>query len=214
MKTKICGKCKEEKDICFFGRDKKTKDGLKWSCNECRKLESKLYRENNKEKRSETLKKFYEKNKEKELLRFKTYRENNKEKRKETIQKSNKKNRIKRNESARNWKKSARLNDPKYKLICNLRTRTKHFLLRKNFNKNCSTKELVGCTPEFLKEHMEKQFKDGMTWENYGFYGWHIDHIIPLSSAKTDEELYKLCHYSNLQPLWANENLSKGSKIL
>jgi hypothetical protein len=91
MKTKICGKCKEERDICFFGRDKKTKDGLKWSCNECRKLESKLYRENNKEKRSETLKKFYEKNKEKELLRFKTYRENNKEKRKETIQKSNKK---------------------------------------------------------------------------------------------------------------------------
>jgi hypothetical protein len=61
---------------------------------------------------------------------------------------------------------------------------------------------------------MEKQFKNEMTWENYGFYGWHIDHIIPLSSAKNEEELYKLCHYTNLQPLWAKENLSKGAKIL
>jgi hypothetical protein len=83
-----------------------------------------------------------------------------------------------------------------------------------NITKKNKTFDIVGCTPEFLKEHIEKQFKEGMSWDNYGFYGWHIDHIIPLSSAKTDEELYKLCHYSNLQPLWANENLSKGSKIL
>jgi hypothetical protein len=51
-----------------------------------------------------------------------------------------------------------------------------------------------------------------MTWENQG--KWHIDHIIPLSSAKTEKEMYKLCHYTNLQPLWAFDNLSKGSKIL
>jgi hypothetical protein len=65
---------------------------------------------------------------------------------------------------------------------------------------------------EFLKKHLEIQFIEGMSWENQG--KWHIDHKIPLSSAKTEEEVYKLCHYTNLQPLWAEDNLKKGSKIL
>ena len=86
------------------------------------------------------------------------------------------------------------------------------FLKVKNIRKKNKTFEIVGCTPEFLKEHLEKQFVDGMTWENRG--EWHIDHKIPLSSAKTEEELYKLCHYANLQPLWAEENLKKGNKII
>lgn len=214
METKICRKCKEERDICLFGKTKQNKDGLKSYCNECRKIESKKYRNENSEKRKETLKKFYENNKEKELLRFKKYRKENPEKRKETCTKYNKNNREKINESARLWKKNARLNNPIYKLISNLRERTKDYLTYKVVNPSSSIKDIVGCSPEFLKEHIEKQFKDGMTWDNYGFYGWHIDHIIPLSSAKNEEELYKLCHYTNLQPLWAKENLSKGSKII
>jgi hypothetical protein len=51
-----------------------------------------------------------------------------------------------------------------------------------------------------------------MNWDNYSFRGWHIDHIIPLTSAKNEEELIKLCHYTNLQPLWAKDNLSKGGR--
>ena len=62
------------------------------------------------------------------------------------------------------------------------------------------------------KEHLENQFKEGMTWHNRS--EWHIDHIVPLSSANNEEELYKLCHYTNLQPLWAEENLKKSNKIL
>ena len=73
---------------------------------------------------------------------------------------------------------------------------------------------MIGCSPQFLKEHLEKQFKDGMNWENYGLYGWHIDHIIPLSSAQNEDDIYKLCHYTNLQPLWAKDNLSKGNRII
>ena len=65
--------------------------------------------------------------------------------------------------------------------------------------------------PEFLKEHLESQFIDGMGWDNR--VEWHIDHIIPLSSAKTEDELYRLCHYTNLQPLWAEDNLKKGNKF-
>ena len=52
-----------------------------------------------------------------------------------------------------------------------------------------------------------------MSWETHSLYGWHIDHIIPLSSAKTEEEIYQLCHYTNLQPLWAEDNLKKGDKL-
>jgi hypothetical protein len=81
-----------------------------------------------------------------------------------------------------------------------------------DITKKNKTFDIVGCNPLQLKEHLEKQFVDGMTWENKG--DWHIDHIIPLSSAKTEDELYKLCHYTNLQPLWAIDNIKKGKKIL
>ena len=72
----------------------------------------------------------------------------------------------------------------------------------------------MGCSPQFLKEYLENQFTEGMSWDNHSQYGWHIDHIIPLSSANTEEEIYNLCHYTNLQPLWAEENLRKSDKIL
>ena len=210
MNTKICGACKIEKGFECFGKDKKTKTGYKWACHDCRKIESKKYRENNKERRSKTVKDYYENNKEKELLRFKKYREDNKEKRAETLKKSN----LKHKDRIKQWDKNKRQTDPVYKLSCSVRNRLRSFLRSKNMTKNHPTFELVGCTPQELKEHLEKQFREGMTWENHGKYGWHIDHIIPLSSATTEEELYKLCHYTNLQPLWAEENLSKGNRIL
>ena len=94
-----------------------------------------------------------------------------------------------------------------------MRSRLCNYLKSNNITKKNKTFDIVGCTPEFLKEHLENKFKEGMSWENHDLYGWHIDHIIPLSSAKTEEEIYKLCHYSNLQPLWAGDNLSKGNKV-
>jgi hypothetical protein len=72
--------------------------------------------------------------------------------------------------------------------------------------------DIVGCTQEFLKEYIENKFVDGMTWENQG--EWHIDHRIPLSSANSEDEIYKLCHYTNLQPLWGEDNRIKSNKIL
>ena len=72
---------------------------------------------------------------------------------------------------------------------------------------------MLGCSIDSLKRHLSKKFKIGMSWDNYGIHGWHIDHIIPLSSAKTIEDIEKLCHYTNLQPLWAKDNLQKSNKI-
>lgn len=214
METKICSKCKEEKEIINFGLDKRSKSGYRSTCNDCRKIESKEYREKYPKKRKDTITKYYQNNKDKELLRFKIYRETNSEKRKETCRKYVENNRDKHNEYSKKWKKNERIKNPKYKLISNLRERTKEFLNYKIYNKNSTIVSVIGCSPQYLKEHIEKQFKDGMSWDNYGYYGWHIDHIIPLSSANTEEEVYQLCHYTNLQPLWAKENLSKGNKII
>jgi hypothetical protein len=97
-----------------------------------------------------------------------------------------------------------------YRLRRNLSTRTRNALKVSGFNKNSNIKEILGAELERVKQHLESQFKEGMTWGNRS--QWHIDHIIPLASAKTPEELILLCHYMNLQPLWAFDNLSKGDR--
>ena len=65
-----------------------------------------------------------------------------------------------------------------------------------------------------IQKYLESQFLEGMCWDNYGIYGWHIDHKIPLCSAKNETELLKLFHYTNLQPLWAEDNLKKNGNLI
>ena len=104
--------------------------------------------------------------------------------------------------------------DPYFRLVMNLRRRIRHAL--KGENKSAKSRELIGCTIEELWKQLEKNFKPGMTKENYGHLTWHVDHIIPCSSFDlSDPEQQKKCfHYTNLQPLWASDNLSKGKKII
>jgi hypothetical protein len=104
-----------------------------------------------------------------------------------------------------------RREDPIWNLIHRLRVRTNSIFKAKDWKKENKTYELLGCTGHTLKNHLESQFVQGMTWENKG--KWHLDHIIPLSSAKTEDELFKLCHYTNLQPLWGEDNLKKGNRM-
>jgi len=82
--------------------------------------------------------------------------------------------------------------------------------------KSVKTEKLIGITIKELKSYLESRFQDGMTWDNYGFYGWHIDHIRPLSSfdLKIPEEQKEAFHYTNLQPLWAKDNLRKHSNYI
>ena len=103
-----------------------------------------------------------------------------------------------------------RSNDPLFKMTGNLRSRTKEAFKRSRWNKTSTNKELLGCSFETAHKHLEIQFTEGMSWDNYG--EWHIDHIIPLCAANTEEELITLCNHKNLQPLWAFDNLSKNGK--
>ena len=206
MNTKICSKCNIEKDVCNFHKWKYGPDGYKRICKECRNIESKTYYNNNDEniklkvsnyrkdnpdKVKELKKRIYERDKERILMVVKTYRENNRQKRNE-------------------YNKNRKIVDPIYNLKHLMNSRMRIFMKSQNITKKNKTFEIVGCSPKELKEHLENQFKNGMTWDNQG--EWHIDHIIPLSSGNTEEEIIKLCHYTNLQPLWAIDNMKKGSK--
>lgn len=111
------------------------------------------------------------------------------------------------------WHQKKLLNDPEYKVMRNLRRRI-HTVITREYKKRNRSKDLVGCSKEDLVIHLEKQFKDGMSWDNYGRKGWHIDHIRPVCSFNlTKVEEQKVCfHYTNLQPLWAEENQKKGGR--
>lgn len=107
--------------------------------------------------------------------------------------------------------------DINFKLRRLFRCRIKYAIKKgSNAKKAYGTEKLIGCTFQEAREHIEKQFKVGMTWENHGRYGWHIDHIIPCASFDlTDIEQQKKCfNYTNLQPLWAEENIAKGARLL
>lgn len=103
-------------------------------------------------------------------------------------------------------------NDFLFNMIDRSRTRIKLAFRNRGFTKKSKASEILGCSWQELKEYIESKFVDGMNWENRHL--WHIDHKIPLATAKTEEGVYKLCHYTNLQPLWAEDNLRKGSKLI
>ena len=108
------------------------------------------------------------------------------------------------------YKKDRKKNDPFFRLKENLRRRLRSALKSKSWRKTTKFYQYIGCTLEEFKLYLEAKFTEGMTWDNYG--KWHIDHIIPMDSANTEEELIKLCHYTNLQPLWAVDNMKKSNK--
>lgn len=112
----------------------------------------------------------------------------------------------------KNYYKERRLKDHLFALKSRYRVRITDIFRRMGFTKKAKSLEMLGCDWDTLKQFIESKFVEGMSWENRD--QWHIDHVIPLASAKTEECLIELCHYSNLQPLWASENMSKGSKII
>lgn len=119
----------------------------------------------------------------------------------------------KRRSKTREHNKARRHRDPAYRLTINMRRRV-HDMLSKGL-KSAATFELVGCTPKQLKEYLESLFTAGMSWENYAYYGWHVDHKTPLAAYDmTDPAQQRIAfHYSNLQPLWWRDNLTKNAKL-
>lgn len=178
-----CNKCRLIKPANQFHRNKMIFGGLNERCKECRKADTEAA---------------YLKHNEKIKKRTLEYYKNNIDK-----------IRI----SMRKRAKERRKNDVLWVLKRRLRNRLYYALKRNEWKKDTGFNQYLGCDLEELKQHLEKQFKPGMTWENRSSV-WDIDHIIPLSVAKTPEEIYKLCHYTNLAPLEKYENrVTKRDKV-
>jgi len=114
-------------------------------------------------------------------------------------------------------KKEREGTEPLYKFYNNVRRNIKRSFFRNNtlkFKKTLKSEIIIGCSlPEFAK-YILLQCPEGTTFENFGQFGYHLDHIIPISLAKTQEEVEKLCHYTNYQPLWCTDNIIKSNKII
>jgi hypothetical protein len=193
MEEKICNICKGQKGISEFNKSSQHKSGFRNYCKKCQKEMSFKYKERLGDELKNKKKKWQEENKEKvKESRRKTYLKHGKRISREKYQRTK--------------------SSPVKYLKMLMRRRILGILNSKNMKKKLKCESIVGCSYSDLKLHLESKFQPDMTWENQG--DWHIDHIIPLSSAQTEDEIYRLCHYTNLQPLWAEDNLKKGNKII
>lgn len=213
----MCSRCKVIKLETEFYFSKR--DGYCSPCKEC----ARAYQTKIRPSRKEYMDEYQEKNKEK-LQKYRHERyiakkeagefETEEFKAKEVVyrKRTYEKNKHKYRKRSSAYHKKRRQTDPMFRLAMNLRKRTNVAIRKKYWNKLNSAHKFLGCSLEELRFHIESQFREGMSWENYG--KWHLDHIIPLVSAKTVDEIYELCHYTNLQPLWAEENARKNAKII
>lgn len=203
---KECTNCNIIKPLDQFSKDIRYKLGVKSWCKECDKKKSLEYYYNNKESVELTRQEYVKTEKYKQTRQ--KYLEDNREE----INRVKKLYKINNREKYLQEKKDyyqRKKNDPIFALTKRLRQGIYRSLRGVKLK---SSLDILGCTQEEFKIHIENQFTEGMSWDN--LEDIHIDHIIPISSAETIEEVYKLNHYTNLQPLWAKDNLSKYNKII
>lgn len=213
--TKKCAKCKNIVDRCGFNVI--TSNG-NWTidswCKSCRLEYSAKRRKANREKIRLAAGIYRDKNRESLCLKQKVYYQKRSDYIKKYVSGYVKRNQNRYNALSRARSRKRRKADPAYRTLCNTRSRFRHAL--KNNTKCSSTKELIGCSIEFLLRHLESLWSPGMSWDNYGFGDdkWHIDHIRPCASFDfSDPNQQKECfNWKNLQPLWQTENLQKSSK--
>jgi len=214
---KICIKCLQEKSILDFNKDKRSQDGYRSHCKECRNKIKKKYRETHKTEIQKAAKTYYKNNKEKLKAQISEYQRKKYAKtRDKLIQKTmewKRKNPDKVAAARKRYNKSRRIQ---------VRISTSiHNALKIRGSSKAGQKtwgEILNYTVEDLKKHLELQFESGMSWSNYGVGPdkWSIDHIVPDShftySSIKDEGFQRSWSLENLQPMWFNENSSKGNR--
>jgi hypothetical protein len=217
---KKCSTCKQEKSFELFSKNKSQKDGYSNRCKVC----VKEFYINNKSKILCKNKEYYEKNKETIINHIIKYKLINKE----IIKKQSKEYYEKNKEKIKNYRENNKENARKYQNeYCIKRKKTDNIFrlscaIRSNicgsfkrgtnqFRKDARTEKILGCTIEEFIIYISNKFEKGMSLDNYG--KWHLDHIHPVSLAKTEEEILRLNHYTNFQPLWAIDNIIKSNKI-
>jgi hypothetical protein len=209
METKICKDCLIEYPLDQLKQNKRYEDGYEPRCKKCNTIRTKKYRANNinkvRAKGRERAKKYRE---DPQYIAYVAqWRIDNKEQIKAYNQTPKAKKRI------REYNKEKYHTDPINKLKHTINSRFNKAIKIGGYKKKSRLNEIIGCSWEQLNSHLEKQFDKKMNWDNHGTY-WETDHIIPLASAKNEDEIYKLSHYTNLQPLYWKDNREKSDKII
>lgn len=228
--SKKCCACGAIKGLACFHKDQKSKDGVSYCCKECAIEKTHKWYSRNRERAIERRKEYYAKNREEAIKkahewcinnpdkRFKIHRKwydaNKEEKKvKDKIRLVEKREHIR--EVARRYYRIKR-QDVRIRLSYNM-SRAMHHVLKKGKKNNRHWESLAGYSRDELMKHLEKQFLPGMSWDNYGVRGWHIDHIIPKSAFNftdiEDIDFKKCWELKNLRPLWATDNIVKGAKV-
>lgn len=198
---KRCSCCGEEKSLDQFHKRSSRPSGRASHCKECRKKKENSRYIANRERIIRKQRKYNEKNRDVINAKRRIYVAKNKEKVKAYY--------LENRDSINDYMRRRR-QIPEVRLAENIRRRINYALSVGRFDKKGKTQDILGCTWEELVSHLESQFEEGMTWENMG--KWEIDHIIPYASAKSEEEVIRLSHYTNIRPLWRKENRQKGGK--
>jgi hypothetical protein len=219
---KLCIKCSQEKPIEEFGQDKNSPDGRRCECKLCRSVYEKRLYEASKSKYRARIDRWKDKHREEVRASGRRYYKDNKD-----VYREYKRNNP---DEVRRWNKlghekfhkkyphyqgeygkKRRKTDFTFRIVGNLRSRLSQAI--HGLTKSAKTKELIGCSVESLMAHLGKKFLPGMSWDNYG--EWHIDHIVPCAvfDLSKSEEQRKCFHFSNLQPLWAEDNWRKNKKV-
>lgn len=213
--TKVCSSVQcimagQEQPISNFQKDNSQVDRLNRHCSDCKRRFSKLDRQKYGGKRRSQEAEYRQTPSRKESDR-KHYQKH----RQELAQKE-KLRRPSHREDINRRARDRRQRDPLERVKASLRTRLSQIIRQRSLEKTYKLYQYIGCTFRELQACIEKQFQSGMSWDNYGngLTKWNIDHIIPLSSAITVEDIYKLCHYTNLQPLWQPDNARKGNRMV
>lgn len=219
---KTCKICKTTKELDQFHKKAMGKFGVDSVRTICRKqMSAAKYQDNsdkikaatnaykaaNREVIREKSREYDKQNAEKIAFRKAKYRQQEYVKERERVRGKNNR------EYQRNYNNDKRKNSLQYRLKCVLRTRIGNFMRGVGQKQGSAVKDL-GCTIDELITYLESKFTEGMNWNNYGINGWHVDHVKPLATfdLTVREEFLQACHYTNLQPLWAEDNFRKNRK--
>jgi hypothetical protein len=229
MNFKICPRCGKTKPIGEFNKRTRSKDHLTSACRECLYIENKKYRESHREQAKERTRAWNKENPERKKLMLRDWYLRHQEEAKENQRLWRKKHTEEHKASVMIWRKEHPEETKRYSMITQKNRRS---TIKGKLNDNIKQyinhslrgakngrhwEDLVGFSLEELKHHLEKQFQPEMNWGNYGKKGWHIDHIIPISAFNFSKpehiDFKRAWALTNLQPLWAKDNLSKGIKL-
>jgi hypothetical protein len=211
---KVCGTCTINQPIENFVKDKYKADGYHQDCKSCVAKYKEIYYNENKDELRAINKEYGKSHRRQQYERNKKYNKKYPDKVRLASNARKQRDYVKHPDKYKVWRNNYLNNHPEAKLAQTIRVRLRQ-AIKSNQKLGSAVKDL-GCSIQELRQYLELKFQPGMSWDNHSINGWHIDHVTPLSHfdlINDKDQFLQAVHYTNLQPLWAKDNLKKASKL-